>query len=55
MPGSLLTRLIDYGFTPGFASASARRRTVDHTDIAEGCVDLSVHSVVRPQFALQRP
>jgi len=55
IPEALVSRLIDYGVTQGFASAHAYRRTVDRVDIEQGCVDFIVDSHVKPQFALQQP
>lgn len=54
IPESMVQRLVDFGITVGFASAQIYRRTVDRTQVAQGCIDLAVQSHINPKFSLQR-
>ncbi len=51
IPASMTDRLLDYGVS-GFASANIYRRTVDSTTTAQGCVELRVFSLRKPQLAV---
>ena len=42
---SLLSVLLDYGVS-GYSTGTIRRRTVDSTEVADGCIDLAVYSHV---------
>lgn len=44
IPAALVDRLLELGFS-GFPSLALTRRTVDHVDLAPGCVELRVTSV----------
>ncbi len=43
IPAALIDALLGYGIT-GFASGHIFRRTVDHIDVADGCIQLEVFS-----------
>jgi len=47
VPSSLIDALVDGGVT-GFPSATVTRRTVDSTEVGDGCMDLSVTSHQTP-------
>lgn len=53
IPATMVDRLIDFGITVGFASATIARRTVDHIDSTDGCVEFRVLSQLDPSFALE--
>ncbi len=53
VPASLVDRLIDFGVTPGFASATISRRTIDSVQTSDGCVQLDAASELDPMFALE--
>ncbi len=54
IPVGMVQRLIDFGVTVGFATAQIDRRTVDRTQVSQGCVDLSIQSHETPPIDLQR-
>jgi len=49
LPADLITALINYGVT-GFPNATVTRRTVDSTQIGDGCVEFTVKSSAQPDI-----
>jgi hypothetical protein len=52
IPADMVNRLIDFGITVGFASATIARGTLDRASTGDGCVELQTLSEVDPSFAL---